>query len=79
MCEFIPAKTMMNTLKLAQLSVENVFWLYGQPSNIINDRDKKFDVYFSKAIFRRQATILKLSNIAHPQIDWQTERINQVL
>ena len=79
MCRFIPTKTMVKTLKLARLFVENVYKLYGLPSNIVSDCNQKFNSHFWRAIFKRLDTMLNLSTADHPQTDGQTERVNQVL
>ena len=79
MCRFIPTKTTIQTLELARLFVENIYKLYGLPSNIISDRDQKFNSHFWRAVFQRLDTMLNLSTADHPQTDGQTERVNQVL
>ena len=79
MCRFIPTKTTVKTPKLARLFVENVYKLYGLPSNIVSDRDQKFNSHFWRAVFKRLDTMLNLSTTDHPQMDGQTERVNQVL
>ena len=79
MCRFIPTKTTVKTPELARLFVENIYKLYGLPSNIISDRDQKFNSHFWRAVFQRLDTMLNLSTADHPQTDGQTERVNQVL
>ena len=47
LCRFVP------TPKLARLFVENVYRLYGLPSNIVSDRDRKFNGHFWRAVFSK--------------------------
>ena len=55
LCRFVPTKKIVTTPELARLFVENVYQLYGLPSNIVSDRDRKLD------------TKLNLSTTDHPQ------------
>ena len=77
--KFIPTKSTIKTPKLARLFVDQLYRLYGLPSNIVSDRDRKFNSHFWRAIFQRLGTHLNLSTADHPQTDGQTERVNQVL
>ena len=80
MCQFVPTKTKIKTSKLAWLFVENVYWLYGLPANIVSDCDKKFNSHFWRAIFHKLGTLLNLSAIDHLKTtNGQTKRVNQVL
>ena len=51
----------------------------GRPKAIVFDRDVKFTSNFWKGLFADLGTKLKFSTAYHPQIDGQTERVNQVL
>ena len=79
MSKFIPTKTTITTPELARLFVENVYCLYGLPSSIVSDRDRNFNNHFWRAIFHILVTKLNLSTANHPQMDGQTELVNQVL
>eukprot|EP00253_Pinus_taeda_P022460 PITA_22460 len=57
----------------------NVFKLHGLPKTIISDRDVKFTSAFWRTLFAELGTQLNFSTAYHPQIDRQTERVNQVL
>ena len=72
MCQFIPTRTTIKTPKLARLFVENVYRLYGLPTNIISDCDRNFDSHFWRVLFKRLDIMLHLSIVDHPQIDAQT-------
>ena len=43
---FIPTKTTVTTPELARLFIENIYRLYGLPTNIVSDRDQKFNSHF---------------------------------
>ena len=75
LCRFVPTKKLITTPELARLFVENVYRLYGLPSNIVSDRDCKFNGHFWWAVFNKLDTKLNLSTIDHPQIDGQTKRV----
>jgi hypothetical protein len=50
---------------------------HGLLRKIISDRDKLFILKFWQALTAKIRTRAKLSTVFHPQIDGQTERINQ--
>ena len=79
MCKFIPTKSTVKMPELARLFVDQLYRLYGLPSNIVSDRDRKFNSHFWRAVFHRLGTQLNLSTADHPETDGQTERVNQVL
>ena len=79
MCKFIPTKSRVKTPKLARLFVDQLYWLYGLPSNIVSDQDRKFNNHFWRAVFHKLGTQLNLSIADHPKIDDQTKQVNQVL
>lgn len=76
MTRFIPTKSDVKTLELARLFVENLYRLYG---DIVSDRDRKFNSHFWRAVFKRLDTKLSMSTAEHPQMDPQTERVNEIL
>jgi hypothetical protein len=59
--------------------MKEIFRLHGMPKDIISDRDTKFTSNFWKSMFVGFETKLLFSTAYHPQIDGQTERLNQVL
>ena len=46
MAKFILTKTTVSTPKLAQLLVDQLYRLYGLPSSIVSDRNRKFNSHF---------------------------------
>ena len=59
--------------------MKEVFRLHGIPKVIISDRDVKFTSNFWKCLFKGLNTKLSFSTTYDPQMDEQTERVNQVL
>ena len=53
--------------------------LYGLPTNIVSDRNQKFNSHFWRAVVQKLGTLLRLSTIGHPKMDGQTKHFNQVL
>ena len=59
--------------------MKDIFRLRGLPKEIIFDRDTKFTSNFWKSLFAYLGAKLNFNTAYHPQIDGQTERVNQVL
>ena len=75
----IPTKTTASASDIAQIFVKEIVRLHGIPARIISDRDAKFTSKFWTAMFQSIGTRLNLSLAYHPEIDGQTERVNQVI
>ena len=79
MVYFIPTMEKILAEELARLFKDNVWKLHGLPESIISDQGPQFVA----GIIRELNWILgiksKLSIVFHPQIDRQTERVNQEL
>ena len=58
--------------------MKDIFTLHSVPKVIISDRDVKFTGIFWKALFKGLGTQLNFSTVYHPQMDGQSERVNQV-
>ena len=76
---FLPLSHPFTAFKVAQLFLDSVYKLHGMPTSIISDRDRVFTSHLWQDLFRLSGTTLKMSSSYHPQIDGQTERINQCL
>jgi hypothetical protein len=59
--------------------MKEIFQLHDMPKEIISDSDTKFTSRFWKYLMAGFETKLLFTTTYHPQIDGQTERVNQVL
>ena len=76
---FILVKTTYKAANIADIFMKQIFHLHGIPKVIIFDRNPKFTGNFWKSLFKGLNTNLNFSTSFHPQIDGQTERVNQIL
>lgn len=74
---FIPIKHPYNTLKIAEMFLDNVYKLHGMPSIILSDRDPVFTSDFWQHLIKRTGAKLNMSTTYHPESDGQTECVNQ--
>ena len=68
-----------SALSVAKLYLKEVYRLHGLPSSIISDRDPVFTSKLWRELFTLAGTKLCMSSAYHPQLDGQTERVNQCL
>jgi hypothetical protein len=59
--------------------LDDIVKIHGIPKSIVSDRDKVFTSAFWIELFKFLRTELNLSSVYHPQIDGQTECVNQCL
>jgi len=64
---------------LARLFRDNIWKLHGLPESIILDRGPQFAAELTKELNRMLGIETRLSTVFHPQMDGQTEQINQEL
>ena len=76
---FIPVKTTYSSAKLAKIYMTRIVCLHGVPRTIVSDRGTQFTSKFWKQLHETLGTRLEFSTAFHPQIDGQTERVNQIL
>ncbi|GJP30143.1 hypothetical protein CLOM_g22614 [Closterium sp. NIES-68] len=76
---FIACQHKITAEQTAQLFIANVIRLHRLPTAIISDRDPKFTSNFWRHLWDQFGTKLQLSSAYHPQIDGQTERVNQTM
>ncbi|GJP78684.1 hypothetical protein CLOP_g8953 [Closterium sp. NIES-67] len=79
MGHFIPTHTTTRTEETAQLFVRYIISQHGIPTTLISDRDPKFTSKFWKELMSLLGTKRAMSSAYHPQIDGQTERLNQIV
>eukprot|EP00253_Pinus_taeda_P011774 PITA_11774 len=76
---FIPVRDTYDVTDVVRVFVNEVIRLHGLPTKIISDRDSRFTSRFWTSFQSALGTQLNLSTAYHPEIDGQTERVNQVL
>ena len=75
----ISTQTTTSALDIDQFFVREIVRLHRIPTCMIGDRDAKFTSNFWRAMFQSLSTLVNLSLSYHPDIDGQTERVNQVI
>lgn len=76
---FIPVHHPYTAMQIAKVFLDNIYKLHGLPKAIISDRDPIFTSTLWRELFRLTDTQLLMSSAYHPQMDGQTERLNQCL
>jgi hypothetical protein len=76
---FIPVHTRFDAQKYAEIYIACVLCLHGVPKMIIFDRGSQFVACFWEQLHASLGTHLIHSSAYHPQMDGQTERVNQIL
>jgi transposase InsO family protein len=76
---FIPVKMTYSGAKLVELYMSRIVCLHGVPKKIVSNRGSQFTSKFWKKLHESMDTKINLSPAYHPQMDGQTERINQIL
>src|SRR6266481_3758281 len=79
MALFIPTFQDIDAEDLAMLFLVHVFSKHGTPSNIISDHGKHFISWFWRSLCQLLNIKANLSTAYHPEMDGQTERVNQIL
>ena len=76
---FLPVHTTYSTKKYAEVYLDQIIRLHGVPKTIISDRGAHVAAHFWEQLQASLGTKLICSSAYHPQIDGQTERVNQIL
>ena len=71
--------TIYSAKRYAEIYLDQIVRLHGVPKTIISDRGAQFIACFWEQLQESLGTKLIRSSAYHPQIDGQTERINQIL
>jgi len=64
---------------LARLFQDNIWKLHRLPESVVLDRGPQFAVELTRELNRMLGIEMRLSIVFHPQMDGQTERMNQEL
>ena len=76
---FIPTNTTITALGAARLFLHNVWRLHGLPRRIVSDRGPQFVAEFTRELYQLLGITLSMTTAYHPQVDRQTECVNQEL
>jgi hypothetical protein len=76
---FIPVHTRYDVRRYAEIYIAHVLCLHGVLKTIISDRGSQFIACFWEQLHASLGTHLIHSLAYHPQMNGQTERVNQIL
>jgi len=76
---FVPTHTTVTAEGAARLFLYHVWKLHSLPKHVVSDCRPQFVALFTKELYRLLGIQLSSSIAWHPQMDRQTERINQEL
>jgi hypothetical protein len=79
MAHFLAIRKDIDTLETAELLMRNMFKIHGLPNKIISDRGGQFAAQVLQEMYDKLNVRVALSTAYHPQMDGQTERVNQDL
>ncbi|SOV07708.1 uncharacterized protein UDID_19391 [Ustilago sp. UG-2017a] len=79
MATFVPTTNTLDAPELAKLFLCHVYSKHGLPTSIVSDRGSKFTSHFWRSLSALLGIGNHFSSAYHPQLDGQTERVNQVL
>jgi hypothetical protein len=76
---FIPVKLTHKAANIVGIYMREIARLHGIPKTIVSDKDPKFTSNFWKGLFKGFETNLNFSTTYHPELEGETERVNQVI
>ena len=76
---FVLTHTMVTAEGVARLFLHYVWKLHGLPKHVVSDHRSQFIASFTKELYRLLGIQLSSSTAWYPQMDGQTEHINQEL
>jgi transposase InsO family protein len=76
---FIPVKTTYHGAQLAEKYMERIVFLHVIPKRIVSDWGTQFTSKIWEKLHKSLGIELRFSSAYHPQLDGQTERVNQIL
>ena len=79
MARFIPMTTDITAPEFAALFHKNIELKYGAPKGIVSNRDTRITSKFWAEVYTYSLIKRRISTAFHPQMDSQTEILNQIL
>jgi hypothetical protein len=79
MAHFIPCQKTNDAMHIANLFFKEVVRLHGFTKSIVSDIDSQFVGNFWRKLSKNMGTKLSFTSTYHPQMDGQTEVVNQSL
>ena len=79
MTYFVATREKTSAEGLARLFRDNMWKLHRLPESVVSDRGPQFMAELTKELNRMLGIKTKLSTVFYPQMDRQTERMNQEL
>jgi len=76
---FVPTHITVTAEEAARLFLHHVWKLHGLPKHVVSNRGPQFVASFTKELYRLLGVQLSSSTAWYPQMDGQTERVNQEL
>jgi len=76
---FVPTYTTVTAEEAARLFLHHVWKLHGLPKHVVSDHGPQFIALFTKELYRLLGIRLSSSTAWYPQMDGQTEHVNQEL
>ena len=79
MLHLIPCNKIINVPQFACMFLDHIIHLYEFPDSLISDHDSIFTSHFWKYLFKLLDINHRLSIFFHPQMNDQTEHMNQII
>ena len=76
---FVPTHTTITAEGSARLYLREIWKHHGTPRTVLSDRGPQFVADFTRELYRLLGIKLATSTAYHPQMDGETERVNQEL
>jgi transposase InsO family protein len=76
---FITVDSTYSAKDYAEIYLDRIVQLHGIPKTIISDRGPQFIARFWEQLHENLGTKLIRSSSYHPEMDGQTERVNQIV
>jgi transposase InsO family protein len=76
---FIAVDSTYSAKDYAEIYLDRIVQLHGIPKTIISDRGPQFIARFWEQLHENLGTKLIRSSSYHPEMDGQTERVNQIV